>query len=183
MKLSWKVFAALTGIFLTGAVAGGFAALRLHPLFGKRPDIEQFEPHTMRKFAKQLELTPEQTKKIRPIIGRTSEELLRVRRSTLTLLQAMETEISVHLTPEQRVLLAEIQKVEREKREAQRKTNERPKPPQGAPERPPVRPASDKENKPVEKVRPPRPVPAEPAPAAGPGATPVTPAAAGAPSS
>jgi len=60
----------------------------------------------MARFEKELELTPEQKEKIRPIVARTEQDAMRLRRESIqnfrALMDRMAAEINVELTPEQR---------------------------------------------------------------------------------
>lgn len=121
MTLNWKVLAAFTGIFIAGAIAGGFVGVRVLRHFSeKRITTEQFGPQQMKKFTEQLELTPEQGVKIRPVIMQTAEDLKKSRReafkATSERIERMEAAIAKELNDAQRVRLREMQEKERERR-------------------------------------------------------------------
>jgi len=75
------------------------------------PAPEQLGPQLFRRLTNQLDLTPAQRAKIRPIELRASEELNRLRResvhSTQVLIDQLEDEIRALLTPEQQAKFQE----------------------------------------------------------------------------
>jgi hypothetical protein len=66
----------------------------------------QFGPALIRRFATELDLTPAQFKRINPTVGRTQEELARLRREvqlgSALAIERMQDEIAAQLTPAQR---------------------------------------------------------------------------------
>jgi Spy/CpxP family protein refolding chaperone len=153
MTLNWKILTVFTGIFIAGAVAGGFVSARMIRHFAeKRFTPDQFGPQQMKKFTEQLNLTPEQREKIRPVILQTGEDLKKVRRdafkATTELFERMEAGIARELTDEQRARLREIQEKERERRkqwmlERAKRGDARPgSGPDGAPPVPPSTPSA-----------------------------------------
>lgn len=120
MNKNWKVILTFIGIFAAGAVTGILVA----PSFFRNvaewraqhsPARSQFQGQLGRQFfsriTEQLDLTPEQREKIKPIEQRMIAELRRLRRETqreteLVIKQTQE-EISAVLTPEQRVQFEE----------------------------------------------------------------------------
>lgn len=138
MTANIKVVLAVGGIFLTGAVTGGFAGFRLGEHYAKPPPlqprgspVELLGGHA----AEQLNLTPAQKKQIRPIIGRTSEELRSISRAAFgrsgELIAQMDAELAKILTPEQFDKLREIRAKESERRKQWMK--DRPKQYDGRP--------------------------------------------------
>ncbi|MDF3058583.1 MAG: hypothetical protein K0R17_2798 [Rariglobus sp.] len=117
-----KIILAVSGIFVAGAVTGGFASLRVadHLARQKRAQERTGPTEIGARLAEQLQLTPEQKEKIRPIITRTSEELRKVRREAFgqmaSVVASMDAELSKDLTDEQRVRLKEIRAKEEERR-------------------------------------------------------------------
>ncbi|MBW8782622.1 MAG: hypothetical protein JF599_12165 [Verrucomicrobia bacterium] len=151
MTLNWKIFAVFTGIFIAGAVTGGFVSARMIRHFAeKRFTPDQFGPQQMKKFTEQLNLTPEQREKIRPVILQTAEDLKKVRRdafkASTELFEHMEAGIAKELTDAQRAQLREIQEKERERRkqwmlDRAKRGDARPGPgPDGVPPGPPSMP-------------------------------------------
>lgn len=158
MASTFKIVLAVGGIFLAGAVTGGFVSLRVieSRAAKQRAQQQRFGPTDLGgRLAEQLHLTPEQKEQIRPILTRTSEELRKVRRdafnNTAALIARMDEDMSKILTDEQGVLLKKMraEEEERRKRWSERvKRNEQPRPPgspgEGAPppgDMPPLPPA------------------------------------------
>lgn len=113
MNKPWKVILAFLGVFLAGAVFGGFISLRMaRERFFKEPPMDRFTSLVLRRFSDRLELTPEQEQQIRPIVMATEVELRRVRSSgfkeTVTIAEKMNEQISELLTPEQREKLEQL---------------------------------------------------------------------------
>ncbi len=109
MDKPWKVIAAFIGVFIAGAVFGGFFTLRgparrlpppqtrplaqlppagqprqvagpqLSPQSGSHTRSNPITPQLMRGFTKSLQLTPEQREKIQPIVSRAGEDFQRLR--------------------------------------------------------------------------------------------------------
>lgn len=117
-----KIILAVSGIFVAGAVTGGFVGVRVFGhLAQKKQVVERIGPNDIgARLAEQLQLTPEQNEKIRPLLGRTSEELRKVRREAFSqasaLVTKMDAELAKELTEEQRVLLKEVRVREEERR-------------------------------------------------------------------
>lgn len=139
MASTLKIVLAVTGIFLAGAVTGGFVSVRVAGhMAAKQRGQQRFGPTEIgARLAEQLRLTPEQKERIRPILSRTSEELRKVRREafneTAALITRMDEDLSKELTEEQRVRLKQIRAEEDERRKrwsAERaKRNEQQRPP------------------------------------------------------
>ena len=124
MSQKSKVLLAFTGIFVAGAVAGSVVALRVgvakleqvRTEQGKAPVAvvtpDQFTVRQMQQFTRELSLSEAQTKSIEPIINSASEklDLLRQENATATtnIVKAMDDEIAVVLTAEQRQSLAKL---------------------------------------------------------------------------
>ena len=121
MQLNWKVLAAFTGIFIAGAVTGGFVGVPLSHRFGPKPiTADQFGPQQMKKMTEQLDLTPEQREKLKPIFKQAGDDLKTTRKeafkATNDIFERMETAISLQLTDTQRVRFNAMQAEERERR-------------------------------------------------------------------
>lgn len=148
-----KVILAVSGIFVAGAVTGGFVSLRVAD-YRARQQREQarFGPNEIGgRLAQQLQLTEEQKKQIRPILNRTSEALRKVRKDafaqTAELVTQMDVDMAKLLTEEQRALLKQIRSKEEDRRKqwmAERAKRQEPRPP-GAPgaERPRPEPPAE----------------------------------------
>ncbi len=107
MDKPWKVILAFTGIFFAGLLVGGLVTLRWGKNFTQRqPMGEQFGPQLMQRLVTQLDLTPAQQEKVKPIIDSAAEELKQLRRTTqrasAAVLVRMQGDIGAVLTPEQR---------------------------------------------------------------------------------
>ena len=107
MDKPWKVILAFTGIYVAGLLVGGLVTLRWGKNFTQRqPMGEQFGPQLMQRLVTQLDLTPAQQEKVKPIIDSAAEELKQLRRTTqrasAAVLVRMQVDIGAVLTPEQR---------------------------------------------------------------------------------
>lgn len=148
MGATFKIILAVGGIFVAGAVTGGFVGVRIAERIAREQRAQQRMGPTEigGRLAEQLKLTPEQREKLVPIIGHTTEELRRVRRESFgqmsQLVEKMDAELTKILTEEQRVRLVEIrakeeerrqkwqaERAERAKRNEQRATEGEPPPP------------------------------------------------------
>lgn len=145
----------MSGIFVAGAVTGGFVSLRVadHMARQKRMTERVGPTEIGSRLAEQLRLTPEQKEKIHPIISQVSEQLRILRRETFTqtavVITKMDVDISKELTEEQRVLLKDIRAKEEERRkkwmaeraaERAKRDGRQPEGPGGEGPRPPAPP-------------------------------------------
>ena len=120
MNKPWKVILAFTGIFVAGLLVGGLVTLRWgRNIVQRMPMGERFAPQLMERLAKDLDLTPDQQARLKPIIDRENEELRQLRRTaqrtTAAVLVRLESEIAAVLTPEQKAKFDEQVKARREK--------------------------------------------------------------------
>ena len=107
MDKPWKVILAFTGIFIAGILVGGLVTLRWGRNFAQhQPGGEQYGPQLMQRLVNQLDLTPEQQAKVKPMVDQATEELRQLRhstqRTTAAVLVRMQGDISAVLTPEQK---------------------------------------------------------------------------------
>ena len=107
MDKPWKVILAFTGIFVAGILVGGLVTLRWGKNFAQRsPGGEQFGPQLMARLVTQLDLTPEQQAKVKPIVDQATEELRQLRhttqRTTAALLVRLQGDIAATLNPDQK---------------------------------------------------------------------------------
>lgn len=110
MNKTWKVVLAFIVVFVAGAAFGGVLTLSLGRLMATRlqPRPQAFGAQLMMQWMRsgQLDLTPEQREKVRPIVASTTEELRRLRRedahNAQLLIERMQDQIGAILTPEQR---------------------------------------------------------------------------------
>lgn len=123
MKPSWKVILAFVGVFLAGAIFGGALAprwLRVERQQSRAP----FAERVMERLDRELELTDAQKEKIAPIVRRMAEETQRMRREGAityrTVMDGLNAEIALELTPEQRAKHEEMRRRYRERAERAR---------------------------------------------------------------
>lgn len=109
----------LAFIFLAGAVSGGILMRTVgteRPPRRGPPSVGKMCDHVRKRFQERLALTPEQMRKIDPIIERMGEELRAIHeRSTAeveSVIQRTNAEIARELTPEQRI---QFEKMEQER--------------------------------------------------------------------
>jgi len=109
----------LIAVFLAGLLAGGVAGFSL----GKRtafapPRPQDMASHICERLKSKLRLTPEQVKQIEPLVNETAAELKAVHSTTAEriteIFQTLNQRQTQFLTPEQKVLLEEM---ERERRQ------------------------------------------------------------------
>ncbi|MSU69963.1 MAG: hypothetical protein EXS39_04150 [Opitutaceae bacterium] len=81
--------------------------------------IDQFVPMQMRRFNRELNLTEEQRQKIKPVLQRSREDLIRLHREGQEVMKRVEDEVSRMLTPEQTARLAEIRSRQQQQQEQQ----------------------------------------------------------------
>jgi Spy/CpxP family protein refolding chaperone len=108
----WKICSYLAAIFLAGAVAGGFVGLKAGArMMFRPPKPEVMTERVYDELQSRLNLTPEQAKKIKPLIN---DSIIRfqtiVRADISTAFSNSIALISAELTPEQRVKFSELQK-------------------------------------------------------------------------
>jgi Spy/CpxP family protein refolding chaperone len=138
---------------LRAQIQGGAVAARMAAAARPAPQEPQFGPALIRRFATQLNLTPAQFRKINPIVGRTQEELGRLRRQvqlgSALAIERMQDEIAGQLTPDQRSRFEELLKRQRARLQAliderqRRQNGGMPPAPANAPAPPPAA-AADK---------------------------------------
>ena len=111
MKQSWKISVAFIVVFLAGGARGSVFTLRLTkppPAAPAPTQPENFGTALLQRWVRfnQLNLTPEQRQKIRPIVSDTAEDLRRLRRenshSEELIIEHMQDEIAALLNPTQR---------------------------------------------------------------------------------
>jgi len=140
MSQTWKAILAFTGIFISGAVFGGFLTLRFYPqpepatraVRKFPPPLERVAPQILERLAQRLELTEAQQEKIRPIIAEADREMRRLRqegfRAAFAVSKEMYAQVARELTPEQAEKLEQMQQEMRERmmQDRQRRWGERP---------------------------------------------------------
>jgi len=135
MDRPWKVISAFVGVFIAGAVFGGFFTLRsvdrvVDAARGKGTPAKApatkpapaapaapapakgIAPQVMRQLTQRLSPTPEQQKAIRPIVSSAAEDLQRMQREhladTTRTTERMYADVSALLTPAQRTQLEQM---------------------------------------------------------------------------
>ena len=144
--LKWKLIAGFLLVFIAGGLTGAFvaAATTRHYLFAA--GHHGITADRMRERLKsELNLTPEQTAKISPILDKAAAQLQEIRKDTAhrvrDVFASTHNQISADLTPEQRTKLEQMR--ERHHRMLRRHHPHGPPPPPGAP--PPPAPDNDEE--------------------------------------
>ena len=149
MDRPWKVILAFVGVFIAGAVFGGFFTLRSAARVAEatRPKAapakatatkpaptvpaapataKGIAPQVMRQLTQRLNPTPEQQKAIRPIVSRAAEDLQRMQREhladTTRTTERMYADVAALLTPTQR---AQLEQMRQEMLERVRKVREK----------------------------------------------------------
>jgi len=104
-------------IFVAGAVTGTLLAPWLGRTFMQPPQPKQLAEHMLERLQAGLQLTTEQTAKIKPIIAATSADMETVRRETTARvherLAQTNAQISALLTPDQKVQFAKMEEEHR----------------------------------------------------------------------
>lgn len=119
MDKPWKVIVAFVGVFVAGAVFGGFGYryLEAKPPPRSRPE-QAISPQLMQRFSERLELTEAQREKLSPVIDKASEELRKVRQTSFreanAIFDRLHEEVARELTPEQREELKQLRERHRE---------------------------------------------------------------------
>lgn len=145
MKLSWKVLLVFFGVFLAGAIVGGFASLRFARSFVQTRGVlgDQFVASNLKRLQDRLQLTPEQAVKIERIVAASGEELKRLRQDTTRVFRQMDAKIEAELDPRQKSEFTEMRRRWRERSGnrpgSPRGDGERAPPPGAGADRPPPR--------------------------------------------
>jgi hypothetical protein len=160
MDKPWKVIVAFVGVFIAGAIFGGFFTLRSAGKWLNAPRPRppasaagktgtgssqaaqapggRIAPQVMRQLTQRLSPTPEQQKAIRPIVARAAEDLQRMQREhladTTRTTERMYADVAAILTAEQRSKLEQMRQemLERVRREKEKRGEV---PPAGQPPR------------------------------------------------
>ncbi len=119
MTKPWQIWLVLIAIFATGVAGGWLLAMHVvrrqarHPF----PPPEVWVARQIERVAGEVQLTPEQQERIKPIVAANIDELLKLRRQAIDILDRMGKQIAGQLTPEQR---AKYEKILQDRREARR---------------------------------------------------------------
>ena len=113
-SLRWKLILAFVLVFFAGAACGFFGAFHMHRAFFARMAPGSMAQHMKERLRAELRLTPDQMKKISPIIDRAASQLKTTRAQTMRSVHDIfiqsHQEMQPFLTPEQRSKLAEMEK-------------------------------------------------------------------------
>ena len=115
IKRSWRVWLVFLGVFIAGAVAGGFVSLRLAKQAAERREPEDLALRIMQRFSDRLELTEDQRRVIQPHVERAAAEMHRTRAQTAEAMERLEHAVSRELTPAQQETLERMQAEQRER--------------------------------------------------------------------
>jgi uncharacterized membrane protein len=112
---SWRVWLVFLGVFLAGAVAGGFVSLRLakKALDQRQPD--DLALRIMQRFSDRLELTEAQKQAIQPHVERAASDMHRMRAQTAEAMERLEQAVARQLNPAQQQTLETMQAEQRER--------------------------------------------------------------------
>ncbi len=138
MNRTVKLSLFCAGIFVCGAIAGGFAARKcIKPTKPSQGTTQAgsaqdgFGPQQLRRFSAELDLTEAQKAALLPILEKTGEELRQLRREsfrqTSAVIEAMEASVAELLTPAQREKLAVLQAEQRARMKARMEERNRRK--------------------------------------------------------
>lgn len=139
MNKAWQIWLVMALIFCAGGVSGGLVAYHVaqKDIRHMPPPPEEWGRRHFEFIARRLELTAAQRKQVQPIVQRNIEELVKLRRQDMRkgwgILEHMEQEITVQLTPEQKVRYQELLRRRREffrqrRKERAEKAGHRPPP-------------------------------------------------------
>ncbi len=117
MTKPWQIWLVLIAIFATGAVGGGLVVRHVARRHAPPPPPEMWVARQIERVAGEVNLTPEQTERIKPIVRENIDDLVKLRRQAFDVIDRMEKQIAAELTPEQRVKYEQILKARREARQ------------------------------------------------------------------
>jgi Spy/CpxP family protein refolding chaperone len=122
MTKPWQIWLVLIAIFATGTAGGWLLARHVARRSAPRPPPpEVWAARQMERVADEVQLTPEQKERIKPIVTANIDELVKLRRQALDILDQMGKQIATELTPEQRT---KYEKILEEHRAARRQAQE-----------------------------------------------------------
>ena len=123
MTKPWQIWLVLIAIFAAGAVGGGLVVR--HVERGRPPPAppppEIWIVRQIERVAREVNLTPEQTERIKPIVKANTDELVKLRHQAFEIIDRMGKQIAAELTPDQR---AKYEQILKERREARRQMQE-----------------------------------------------------------
>lgn len=123
MTKPWQIWLVLIAIFATGTAGGWLMATHGARRFARHspPPPEVWVARQIERVAEEVQLTPEQKKRIEPIVAANIDDLLKLRREAIDILDRMGKQVAAELTPEQRT---KYEKILQDRREARRHAQE-----------------------------------------------------------
>lgn len=120
MNRKLKIVLCLAGIFVAGAAAGAFVALRVaRHVAAERLPVDAFVPRQMARLTGELDLDPAQKEQVRKILQQAAEEMRALRRESIQATSAKVRELNAKiaevLTPGQEKKFEEVLKRQRER--------------------------------------------------------------------
>jgi isopentenyldiphosphate isomerase len=112
------IIVAFIGVFVAGGITGAVAGARWAQ---REPHIrasEQYVQSHMRRIADQIGLSPEQRKRIRPILTKAAREVQQHRADVAAILRKVDADVRNELTEEQRVAYDKLRERNRDKERA-----------------------------------------------------------------
>ena len=111
----WRRVFAFVGVFLAGGVTGEFVSLRARNAVPAGPSAQQWAEWRLARLESALELSSEQTERIRPLLQDAGRNLSAVRTKTAAearqILSRMLDEVGDELTPQQQEALTRLEHV------------------------------------------------------------------------
>jgi len=110
-----KIGAALLAMFLFGGVTGVCLSSFLHPYFFSPPHREELQKHMLEFWTRQLDLTPDQQAKVKPIADDFAQQAQTLREQSVKqfsqLADTTDARLGEFLTADQKVKLAQMIKM------------------------------------------------------------------------
>lgn len=130
----WKIFILMVGLFLAGLISGGVLAVSaVGKAVVRTLSMEGWSRRTTRDLQQQLNLTPEQTEKLKSIADSYQPEIIQLRNDTFkrfgALYQRFNAEVLPILTPEQTIAFSNLNQRRTEKFQKTFKLHSPPNPP------------------------------------------------------
>jgi Spy/CpxP family protein refolding chaperone len=117
---SWKVWVIFAGVFVAGAVAGGFLSLRVADRLVKHGrESGQFAPKLVRHFTEMFELTDTQQGQVQIMVDGAWVEMQEQRRASRETMQTLHEQIFTVLSKEQQIGFSEWQERQRKRWQSQ----------------------------------------------------------------
>jgi hypothetical protein len=105
----WKIVLAFAAVFFAGVIVGGVAVMRLiPPPFGHFPNAAEITARMMRRLQSDLDLSPDQAVKIRPVIARAAEQTVGLSAQIRALIDSSDLEIEGFLDSKQKAKFESI---------------------------------------------------------------------------